>query len=147
MLGHVDAGAGDDKRRGGGNIERALLIAAGAASVEHGFRADVYPVRLLAHHPRRAGDLLDGFAFHAQRREKRRHLQRRRFSGHDLVHHVDGVRLGKIDAIDQLIDRFANVHDAGDLFARGEGFRVILLGPKRIGDFVRLFARCQNGPH
>ena len=90
MLGDVDARAGNDERRGGGNIESALLIAAGAAGVEHGFRADIDAMRFLAHHPRRAGDLLDGFALHAQGGQKRRHLQRRRFAGHDLIHDVDG---------------------------------------------------------
>src|SRR5262247_2415587 len=98
MLGYVDASTGNDKRRSRRDIERAFLIAAGAAGVENRFATDVYPMRLLAHDPRRAGNLLDGFAFH------------------DLIHHRYSIGLGQIDAVDQFIDCFANIHRHFRLF-------------------------------
>ena len=86
------------------------MISARSAGIEDCVRVDLHAVGLLAHHPRRSGDLSDGFAFHPQSRQKRSDLQRRGLADHDLVHHGNHFRFGKIDSVDHFFDRRAYGH-------------------------------------
>ena len=140
-LATLHPGARQNESRGRRDVERALLIAARAAGVENGPGADVYSVRLFAHHARRAGDLVDRLTFHTESGQKSRHLQRRRLAGHDLVHDLDRFRFGEIDAIDELIDGLANFHaDFGSSAAGGKSFRIVFLGPQQLGHLVGFIA-------
>ena len=87
VLGHREAASRRHDGRRGGDVERARVIAAGAAGVnDHraGRRLDARG--FLAHHPRAAGNLVDRLALDSQRNQKARHLRRRGFTGHDRVH-------------------------------------------------------------
>ena len=72
MLRDIDPGAGKHECRGRRDVESSLLIAARPAGIEDGFGSDIYPMSLFAHHPRRAGNLVDRFPLHAQGREEQR---------------------------------------------------------------------------
>jgi hypothetical protein len=65
VLGDRHAGAGDDQRGAGRNVERARSVAAGADHVDGvGRRVDAH--HLGAHRGDGAGNLVDGLAAHAQ---------------------------------------------------------------------------------
>ena len=84
VLGDGDAGASDNQRCAGGNIERARRVAAGPNHVD-GVRRRLDAEHLAAHRGDSARNLVDGFAAHAQRHQQRAHLRRRRFAGHHLA--------------------------------------------------------------
>ena len=71
MLGDRHAGARDDESRAGRNVERAGGVAAGADHVD-GVGRRLHAQHLGAHGGDRAGDLVDGFAAHAQRHQESR---------------------------------------------------------------------------
>ncbi len=84
VLGDRHAGAGDDERGAGRDVERAGGVAAGADHVDRVGRR-FHAQHLGAHGGDRAGDLVDGFAAHAQRHQQRAHLRGRRFARHHAV--------------------------------------------------------------
>ena len=144
MLGDSDAGACDHECGCRRNIERALLIAAGATGIEHSLAGDIDPVRLFAHNPRRTGDLVDGFTLHAQRGQKGRHLERRRLAGHDLVHDSDGFKFRQVNPVDNLVDCFAYVHGnrAPGSLGGGECFGIIFFALERAYDSIGFLTRA-----
>ena len=96
----------------------------------------------LAHHARRPGDFFDGFAFHPQRGEKSRDLERRSFTGHDLIHHLNRFRFGKIENRMDRSDRARMAAGKGDevligLFDRAEPVAQMRHRPLFEGDYRR----------
>ena len=87
-------------------LERA--IAAGADDVEQ-MRVVArhrHLGRQLAHHPRRAGDLADGFLLHAQAGDDRRRHQRADLAAHDLAHQRDHLVVEDLAVLDRALQRF-----------------------------------------
>ena len=107
MLGHRHPGPGDHKRRYRGNIETALAIAAGAAQVHGVAVACRHRCGLGAHAGGKPGDLIRGLALHAQSRQQRADLRRRRLAFHDGVHGGAGLLLGQIFATQNRLDRLS----------------------------------------
>ena len=89
VLGHALPGSGNDERGCGGDIESVLAVAARAAGVDEEFalaQADVDRDDVAAHGVGAAGDLVDGLALHAQRRQIAADLDGGGFAAHDRVH-------------------------------------------------------------
>ena len=101
MLGDGHAGAGDDESRGGGDVEGAAVVAAGADDI--GQRAVMWRHRdrVGAHGACTAGDLRHRLALHAQRDQEAADLRLRRFAGHDLHHGRVGFVLGQVAPVEQ----------------------------------------------
>jgi hypothetical protein len=107
MLGDPCARRGGDEHRRGGNIEALRTIATGTHDVDKmivGRRIDLG--RQLAHHPRRAGDLADGFLFHSQPCHDRRRHQRAYLPVHDLAHQIDHFVVENLAVFDGALKRF-----------------------------------------
>ena len=112
VLGDRHAGAGDDKRGAGRNVERAGGVAAGADHVDGvGRRLDAQHLR--AHRGDGAGDLVDGLAAHAQRHQERAHLRRRRFARHHLFERGGGFLAAERGAGRDLADERPELHGHG----------------------------------
>ena len=129
VLDHGHACAGQQQRGGGGDVERALVVAARAGGVDRiGRRFD--PQHLLAHDPRRAGDLVDGLAAHAQRHQEGARLGGRGVSRHQDLESGLGLRLPKLRAVrharqdgSQIAAHAANTRRSGSGFGAPAGGR------------------------
>ena len=91
VLGHLHAGAGSHQRRGGGDVECARPIPAGAAGVEDHIGVHLDLLGQLGHGPRQADDLRGRLAFHAQGAEEGGRLHIGDAAAHDLEQ--DAARL------------------------------------------------------
>ena len=89
MLRHVRPRRRRDERDRGRDVERARLVAAGAAGVEQRARHVRERLERLAHRAREAGDLVDGLAAHAQRDREARDLRGRGRAGEDVLHDAE----------------------------------------------------------
>ncbi len=85
---------GHDQRGGGRDVERARAVAAGAAGVDRARRRGDRD-RFRAHDPRRAGDLVDGFAAHPHRQQQPAHLRRGGVARHDDLERGLGLGLAE----------------------------------------------------
>ena len=94
VLGDGETGSGNHESRGGGDVEGAFAIPAGAAGV-NGLVLNADAQGLFAHHGGKAGDLLRGFALEGEGGQVRTELGRGRLALHDLAHYRDRVVHGK----------------------------------------------------
>ena len=92
VLGHGDSASGDHKGGDGGDIEGAGPVPARAAGIEQ-HACDAQRRGGPPHGPRKAHELVDALAFHAQRHEERSNLRLGCFAGKDHLHgrlRIDG---------------------------------------------------------
>ena len=87
VLGHLRSRRRGDEAGGGRDVEQVRPVAARAHEIDQ-----VRPLhgdgrRHLAHYHRRAGDLLDCLALHAQPQQQGADLRIRGLAGHDAAHH------------------------------------------------------------
>ena len=84
MFRNGNAGTGDDEGSARRDIIRAGSVTAGTHHVDR-VGGSFDREHFFAHRTHRAGDLVDGFAAHAQRHQQAAHLRRRGFAGHHAV--------------------------------------------------------------
>ena len=99
-----------DERRGGGDVERAGAVAAGADDVDHGGALRRHGNDVLAHGRGEPGDLVGGLALRAQRDEEPGDLGGRRLAVHDRAHQLVRVLAREVVAVEQQLDRGADDH-------------------------------------
>jgi len=96
VLGHGNAGAGDDEGRAGRDVVGAVVVAAGADDVDRA-GGRLHAVHLGAQRPGAAGKFLGGLAPHLQAHQEGAHLGRGGVArGHDVegaLGFTDGKRL------------------------------------------------------
>ena len=109
VLGHAPAGGGDHKGADGADVEGPRAVAAGADDVDH-VRAGVDPRGGLAHDVRQTGDLLGGFAFHAQRNGEPGDLRRRGVAVDQRAHRGLRFLAGEIVTGDELAKCVLDAH-------------------------------------
>ena len=113
MFCDAHAGASDHERDGGGNVERAAGVTAGAAGVHDHFVGTCTADRknwrgVAAHGESEADDFVNRFAFDAQSDQQRGDLFGAGVAGKDLLHRGLGFSSRKIFAFYEFVERFVN---------------------------------------
>jgi len=107
------AGSGDDERDGGGNVERAARIAAGAAGV-HDHSVGMFAASgknwggVVAHSQGEADNFVNRFAFYAQSDQQGSDLFGAGVAGEDLLHRGLGFSAREVFAVDEFVERLVN---------------------------------------
>jgi len=112
VLGHGDAGAGDDEGRGGGDVEGAAVVTAGAAGVEHGLADGLDAEAAAAHGAGGAGEFLDRLAFGGHGGEEGGRLGLGQFAGQNGVDGLGGRFGREVAPAEQLGEEGWIVHGA-----------------------------------
>jgi hypothetical protein len=123
VLGYSNASGGDNKGSCGRNVEAAADVAPGSASIDERLAfgaSDLCADGCLrtdarcfaAHDSCEAGQLIDRFALHSERREQRSYLRVCALPGHDLFEHRLGFFGRKVAAIDCFLDCLGDDHAA-----------------------------------
>ncbi len=113
VFGDAHAGSGDDEGHGGGNVERATRVAAGAAGVHEHF-VGMFAAGgknwggVAAHGQGEADDFVNRFAFYAQRDQQAGDLLGAGLAGKDLLHRGLGLGAREIFALDEFVERFVD---------------------------------------
>ena len=127
VLGHGHAGAGNHESGAGGDIVRALAVAARAASIDGAFRR-AYFQRARPERAGGAGDFFHRLAADAHAHEESADLRLGRGAGHDQLEGLGRFGLGEGSAFGHLAQRSADIRKRRRARARGaRGHRPLLL--------------------
>jgi hypothetical protein len=110
VLGDPTAGGRNNHRAGGGDVERADAITAGANDIDQVRMVDRDVGRELAHHRGGRGDLLDRLALHAQADQEAADLCRGGIAAHDQAHHGGHLAGVEVAPLGDGADRGGHVH-------------------------------------
>ena len=113
VLHHRHAGATDDERGGGADVEGAAVVAAGAARVEYGPGDRHEPDHLFAQNQGRRGDFVGGFALHAKSGEKCRGTGFVHAAGNEIAHRFRHPRRRQILPGEEGRERLGKPHGSG----------------------------------
>ena len=109
MFGNVHSSACDDETGCGGDIEPPFGVTTGTAGVDS-LDPAIDVQRHISHNRSHAGDLLRRFAFHTEGCHERAELGFGGLTAHDLRHHVGGLGLREVNAVDGCLDALLDVH-------------------------------------
>jgi len=122
VFSNFDATGRNHESNCSGNIKGVGAVSAGADHIEDGFavNVDVVTIKIkhvstdpdgcgtFTHDPGCSGDLLDGFALHAQGSNEGADLSRCGFTGHDLIHDLDHFPFRNILSFNNLGNGFSD---------------------------------------
>src|SRR5262249_49713560 len=110
MLSNTDPGPGHNESTGGRDIKGPFLVPPRTTSIQNDFGLHFDPMSFLTHHTSSSSNFLYRLPLHSEGGQKGSDLQRRCLPGHDLVDYGDRFDFGEIGPVNQLLDRFPNIH-------------------------------------